>query len=576
MSDLVTATNLVAALLVLGALAGVWRDLRRERPWPRRLARAALQLLAAGLFGCLLFPPPMAWHGDALTVLSGGDVSSRPMLPFAQTALALPEAAAPPRIARVPDLATARREHPALRRLDVVGEGLTPRDLPAAAGLHVTFAALPAHGLIELQAPQHVRVGQAWTVQGRLAAPAVQIELHDPAGVVVDRATADAQGHFRLAASAAVAGRLGYELRSFDAQQNRIDSTAVPVIAEGGVALNMLLRAGAPGPELKYWRRWAHDAGVTLASTVGISDGLQIHDGDATFSADALAHADLVIVDERAWPTLTAGERAALLAAVEHGLGLLLRVGGPIDAPVLDDWRGLGLRLEPQDELRSVALPSPFATDAAASFTAAALKIGGDKTLLSDAGGAPLVVAVDHGAGRIAVTTLLDSYQLQLTGASGRYGAWWAQLIGEIARPRPRAPQTGWPEPAWTGERVALCEVADGAVARAPSGARTALLRDGDCAAYWPREAGWHRLEDGTGGVRDFYVRADDDAVNLRRQRDRDATLVLTKQAAPAMSAPTPADARVPMPRWPWLLAWLLAMTLLWWRERPSLAGVRR
>jgi hypothetical protein len=562
---------LVAAALALGVIAGAWISLRSDTPLLLRVARVLLQLLVAVMFWCLLFPPPSAWRADVLTVLTAGDAGVR--LPIAQDVIALPEASHA-HVARVPDLATALRERPALRRIKVFGDGLSPRDLPAAANLQVHFVPTPLHGIVELQAPQRVRVGQSWTVRGRLAAPAVQVELYDPAGAVVDRARVDAQARFELSATAPVTGRLAYQLRSFDAQQHGIDRAVVPLIGEGGVALGMLVRAGAPSPELKYWQRWAHDAGITLASTIDVSDGLQIHAGDASFNAAALARADLAVIDERAWLMLGDEEKSVLLAAVDQGLGLLLRVTGPLEPAVLDAWCAFGFTLEPQDEPHSVALPAPFSSDAATTFTAAALRIAGGVPILRDATGAPLVLARDHGAGRIAVSVLLDSYRLQLAGASGRYGAWWAQLIGELARPRPRAVESGWPDPAWGGERIVLCDVGDDAQVRAPSGTRTALLRDGACAAFWPVEAGWHQLADAS-GVRDFYVRPADDAAGLRQARDRDATQALADASAP-LSSGARGPARRPVPRWPLLLVWLPAVTLLWWLERPALAGGRR
>ncbi|NKF24472.1 carboxypeptidase regulatory-like domain-containing protein [Solimonas marina] len=562
----------IAAALGLATLAGCWLSLRASPPWSRRLLRAGLQLAAALLFWFTLYPPTSAWHADALTVLTAGDPQARPTSPLAQDVVALPEAKAPPRIARVPDLATARREHPQLRRIDVIGDGLTPRDQNAARGLRVQYAPPAGHGLIALQAPQRVRIGQAWTLSGRVAAPAVQVELHDPSGAVVDRVRVDSSGAFTLGGTANAGGRLRFSLLTLDAQQHRVDETAVPLIAEGGVALDMLVRAGAPDPELKYWRRWARDAGVTLATTIGLSEGLQIDDGDASLTPAALAKADMVVVDERAWPTLGADEKTALLDAVAHGLGLLLRVTGPVDPAVLDEWRALGFTLTAQDQLRSVQLPGGPATGNGAAFAAAALDIGGGTAIAQDRDGDPLVVAVDHGDGRIAITTLLDSYRLQLAGDGGRYGAWWARIVGAVARPRPQRVEPGWRDPVWVGERLALCDIGADARAIAPSGDATALLRDGDCAAYWPREAGWYRL-DSDATSRDFYVRGADDATGLRHARDRAATVALSQAPSPAGDAAV--GSRRPLPRWPWWLGWLAVTALLWWLERGALLGRR-
>src|SRR6185312_8812449 len=100
--------------------------------------------------------------------------------------------------------------------------------------------------------------------------------------------------------------------------------------------------AGAPDPELKYLRRWAVDAGVDLASRIVLSDGVAIQDGAAALDADALAKTDLVMVDERAWKNLDAGAKQALEHATRDGLGLFLRVSGPLPDVAAGDWRALG------------------------------------------------------------------------------------------------------------------------------------------------------------------------------------------------------------------------------------------
>ncbi|MFI4979841.1 MAG: carboxypeptidase regulatory-like domain-containing protein, partial [Nevskiales bacterium] len=112
-----------------------------------------------------------------------------------------------------------------------------------------------------------------------------------------------------------------------------------------------------------------------------------------------------------------------------------------------------------------------------------------------------------------------------------------------------------------------LCGLGDAAAVRAPGvGEPVALSIDaGHCAAYWPAQSGWHVLQS-AGASWPFYIRAADDGAALRAARDRQATQWLV-QIRPT-ELPAVAPHAVPLPRWSFLLAWLLMAFAVWWSER--------
>ncbi len=560
--------TLLAIPMALAVLAALWRSLVHTDPLPRRLLLAAGQIAAAALLWGLLFPPELPWRSDALTVLTPGRAELRPGLPWTQSVVALPGAEAPARIERVPDLATALRRHPQARQLEVIGQGLPLRDQPAARGLALRFTPDAARGFVSIEAAARSTVGRQWRVDGVVAPAGARLELRDPAGAIVDSTVADAQGRYTLSSAPRATGLVRYGLRVLDANKAQIDQATLPLVVDGGVALKALLRAAAPSPELKYWRRWALDAGVELQASIGLSDGLALRDGDAALTPDALAKTDFTVIDERSWLALPPDEKAALLAAVEQGMGLLLRVTAQPDAAVVADWTALGFSLQAQDQPHGASLDRALAMHDRQSFSFAPLALvpGQSRALLSDDTGAVVAAMVDRGAGRIALWTPLDTYRLVLQGEAGRYGSLWADVIGEIARSQPRRTPRPMPPPGWVGERQVFCDLPPQAAVAAAQAPGTELLVDRGCAAYWPAEAGWHALQaDGDGSA--FYVRPADDAVTLRQQRDRQATEALA--AATPATATTPAEAgHRALPRWPLLLAWLLVAGGVWWAER--------
>lgn len=568
-----SAPMLVAAALALATLMGCWRCLRRERGIKARSFTIAMQLLAAVAFWLLLYPPERAWREDVLSVIVPGGGAAVSALPSGQSIVALPEADARARVERVPDLATALRRHPQVRELDIAGDHLPLRDRSAAAALHLRLhSTAEAAGFTDLQWTQRSAAGQQWFVSGGASAADATVELRDPAGELVDACPLDADGHFRLSAPARIAGLVRFELNLLDARQQRIDSASLPLEVESGIALGAIVQAGAPSPELKYWRRWATDAGVRIDSHIALSDRLGIGDANAMLDPVALAAADFAVFDERSWLALAPPQKAMLLAAVDQGLGLLLRTSGPPDAGVLADWSALGFALASEGEAVSVSVDGALSLREHLDFHAAPVSITGGSAapLLSDDRGRVLIAAVSRGQGRIVLSTLLDSFQLVLRGDAGRYGGLWGRLIAEVARLQPPTAGRSPIPVGWIGERQVLCDLGDQARVISASGAESRLIVSERCAAYWPNEAGWHHLIDGD-TRKPFYVRASGDAESLRRHRDRVATQALAS-AGESTAVPSLAAGRRPMDRWPWLLLWLLPTALLWWRERRPLS----
>jgi hypothetical protein len=545
----------------------MWGSLRRGGARAHALVWG--QALLAVSFYLLLVPPSLRVRSDTLTVLTPGASSEQVRgIPRDARVVALPDAPPKSGATRWPDLASALRAFPEVRNVNIVGAGLPPRDQEAVAGRGVSFAAAPEHGLVELSSPPVVQLGAQWTLSGRVAARGASVELLDPSAKIIDAAKADDDGRFRLSAQARGSGPVRFELHVLDERRRIVDSAAVPVVVRTGETIAIIVRAGAPDPELKYFRRWAADAGLNVRSSAGLSTDLTLRDGDARLTPDALARADLVVVDDRAWLTLTADEKAALRSAVDDGLGVLLRVGGRVDDAVATEWLGYGYGITPADAPQTVTLDRRLLTHERSAFTAAPVAV-------QQAGAVPMLASDDSGAlawwraegrGRVGLWILTDSYRLMLLGESARYGTLWSDAIATLARARSATPGPTLPDVAWVGERAVLCGLGTTARAIAPDGKTTALIVAGQaCAAYWPSAPGWHAVSSGgESGV--FYVRPAGDGQGLRAARNRHATERLLR---PAESSSAPALRRdIPMSRWPFFALWLFIAVGVWWWER--------
>ncbi|KRG42883.1 hypothetical protein ARC78_07810 [Stenotrophomonas pictorum JCM 9942] len=564
---------IVIALAVLLASA---RLSRAPRPAPLRLGvLLLLQLLAAALLYFTLLPPERPGQAETLVIATRGATATQLAAQPAAIQLRLPEAPQLAGAAPVPDLATALRQHPGARALVIVGDGLPARDrdLPLPP---LQFVPGPApRGLVELQAPPPLAPGARFSVGSRVQGLAqVRLELRDPAGHRVAIATPDTDGRVRLHASARAPGDVAFSLRVLDGTGKVLDQLPVPVRVREVPAPTLRLLAAAPGPELKYLQRWASDTGARLQTGIQVGGGVQLGDAPQALDAASLARLDLLLLDERRLAALSSAQRGVLTEAMRTGLGVLVRMGGPLEGNArraLHDW---GLVTRGGEQTGPLKLPGDSrAGDTASSTSLPALERF--RLEIEDEAAVPLLHAADGsgigawralGQGRLGLLPVSDSYTLVLAGHGDRHAELWNQVLATLARPLPAAPLSPLPAWGWSGEHNTLCDLPAGAQVIAPDGRRSDLLPDpqaGHCSGWWPTRPGWHTL---TAGDTQAGVLLLDPAHAraLHAQQTREATFALRGHAGRGGGVPVP----VPGPRWPWLLAFVLVASLLWWLER--------
>ena len=140
-------------------LFGVRRLPANERPrsWRTGLLLLAQCASAALLFLLLRTTTP----GDSIHTLhvltAHAPAMATPTPVTGESWLRLPEASSHDDIDATPDLATALRQHPQVRTLHIIGDGLQARDRDAASGLKIQFDAAPlAVGIRDWWAPPSV------------------------------------------------------------------------------------------------------------------------------------------------------------------------------------------------------------------------------------------------------------------------------------------------------------------------------------------------------------------------------------------------------------------------------------
>lgn len=567
-----------------------------------------LQIAVTALLYLTLVPPMQRAAGGQLTVLTAAADQVRWSAAPGETVVALPEAPTAAEALRAPDLATALRQHPGTTSLRLIGDGLTARDRDVALPRGVRLASPGApQGWMSLQPPPVTAPGAVFTVSARAqGVPDARAELVDPAGLVVDRAMPGADGSVHLDGVARVPGQSVFRLRLLDAGQHVVDTLAVPVDTVATATPRLLILAGAPGPELKYLRRWATDAGLRVQAQANAGGGVSLGDAPITLAADRLAETDVVVLDERSLAVLSATQRSTLQQAIRNGLGVLVRTSGPLGDGARQVLRSWGLPVTGGNQAAPLSLPADAdaallqarrgpqrpASDSTAyveeadtaSHQAAlpvlgrlAVQTAGATPLLHDDKGTSVGGYRALGRGRVALLPVTDSYRLVLAGRDDRHAELWSSVLASIARalPAAEAPRIDAITP-WAGERMALCHLQATAQVRAPDGAFIPLRIDPasgaeHCAGYWPAQAGWHQLQQGE-NRHTFYVFDPATARPLHRQQLREAT---AQRLAGGTATASVGLVETPGARWPWLLAFVLAAGLLWWLERRRVATTR-
>lgn len=550
---------LALGLLVLAVVLAWGRLLRGPRaPRLRLVLRLLLQPALAALLYFGLFPPAQPTTGST-TLLVYSDAWTLAATPAVKgLQIALPEAQSdvPAEAKRVPDLATALRLHPQLTQLLVLGNGLPARDMDAARGYALRFYPAPsASGLVALQAPTRSPAGNAINVQGRVQGlQGGSVELFDPAAALQQRQILKPDGRFALQATTRSSGLMNFTLKVLDAQGRLHEQLPIPVEVHRATPLRLLVLAGSASPELKYLRRWAKDSGIALHTRIDAGAGITLGDAPVVLDANTLRRFDAVLLDTRslqALQALQAPEWRALLQALRDGLGVLVRLDAP-PSPTL------------QTRLQAAGIPTQRAPGTTSS------------ALLHNAQGKALGQWFAIGRGRIGLLPVADTYTLVLQGQTTQHAQLWSSALANIARSLPANVVQAPPAPLWAGERAEVCGItANGtvsAVAITPNAQRIPLLLDPAtgsrrCAAFWPQQSGWYRLQQAA-TQQAFFVLPANVAPAWRLQRRQDATAALALQPATARHAKISSSANQPGLAWPWLLSWLLLTTLAWWLER--------
>jgi hypothetical protein len=297
----------------------------------------------------------------------------------------------------------------------------------------------------------------------------------------------------------------------------------------------------------------------------------------------------LLVIDAAHFERATPAARSALLSQVAQGLPLLVLAANASDPALWQRELQLPLVATAGEVTRTPGPDASFVLPVTAWAPAAGVNPAlGPWT--AHAAVAPWLWRRPWQAGRISWLGLSDWHRAAI-GAPQALGAWWQTVIDQAGVRR--VPGLVWDFPdamPLAGERSRVCARGEGAemtvdapgLAQALHLQRRADTADAACAALWPLQPGWQRVQGRAAAVRSaeaaasaaapaealpapaaFYVYAPEDWPQWQRALRREATAHYALRAVPALE-----PVSTPLPAWPWAVLAAAAMLALWWRER--------
>jgi hypothetical protein len=197
----------------------------------------------------------------------------------------------------------------------------------------------------------------------------------------------------------------------------------------------------------------------------------------------------------------------------------------------------------------------------------------GTQPLVYDAQDHLLVNTSIIGTGRLAFTTISNTYNWVLAGDKDDYEAFWSLLIGRAVRKVPvtedwsvasQLPTVNEPVDLQLATSSVPGQVSANNVIIAPE--QNALVPFEWRGTYWPANRGWHTVKQKDGQPAWWYVYGDNEWQGVRAAEKLSATRQYASTYAPVSSVTKPIHekVRIEVPKIYFYLLLLMAVTFLW------------
>ena len=367
-------------------------------------------------------------------------------------------------------------------------------------------------------------------------------------------------------------------------------SEVLPVVVHAPQKPNVLVWLARPGFESAALTRWLRQSGAPAQVVTQLAPKMARREVFNDFPLrkarllDADTPFDLLILDSRLWPQLSAEERQQL-RAIAGNKSLLwlvhddaekdfLRYAETQAMPLQQDSPA-EVQYQPASDNEASELPQlQLAALGASAYKAGDVRIAADERTI--------YWADIHPQQSLGFIFFKNSYRWQTTGFASEFSQLWSQIVARQLTWRGGRPAlTVNPELPQVSQRTRICSdhlggAESAKLVRQPVG----VVGNGDhflpviaekkegnsrCYSFWAEQPGWHQV----GSDFSVYVFENDSWPEWQIHRARrDSAQLASARLGAKKAGGTPS---APLPRYWLAMALLILLTLLWCRERSNL-----
>ncbi|HYK76215.1 MAG TPA: hypothetical protein VEV16_04505 [Daejeonella sp.] len=489
----------------------------------------------------------------------------------------------------IPNLAYYLQTNPDIKQLHIAGYGLNEAELQNLPPISLIFhpAKFPS-GIRSIHWTKKIKSGNRLAVQGNFqnssSQPIKLVLMGLNTALDSTIIPAGKTSAFELNATPKHLGKAVYSLLTVSGKDT-LSTEPLPLETIPGKPLKVLILSSAPDFENNFLKNWLFENHYSLAIRSAISTNKYSQEFLNTdkisldkITGPLLEKFDLVIGDLLAFNSLSPAESQALQNQVNQGLGLLLRFDP--DAGKTGFFGSAFATYSPTTPAQktvSVLVPGQKESLLPTEQVFYIHPQSGNQPLIKTKEGQILVNSKISGYGKIALSTLNNTFTWMLEGNQADYNSFWTTVLEKTARKNPEAEiwEIANPFPTANQQIPILLEtsftsipnvMADSTMLAIKQNADLPFQWSGN---YWPRKSGWHTLQQEGGTPFNWYVYEASDWKSLKVSSKMAATSQFSRQnpAKDHLTIP-PLTESVPVPAIWFYLLFLASCAYLWFETK--------
>ncbi len=412
----------------------------------------------------------------------------------------------------------------AAKLVDVLGYGLSNSQLALLNNKPLVFhsSKLP-DGIVDASWKRTINQGEKLVVQGtynNISNKAITLYLSAfDSNVDSVLITPSTKQNFQLQTVPKHSSRAVYSLVAFTGKQVQ-ESNPVPFEVQPSVHLKVLVLSSAPNFENRFLKNWLYQNNYAVVTRTGVSKAKYERSflntsaiNTDNISASLLAQFDVVISDEDELNRLSKNELGNVKNAVENGLGLIIQADSmlnenaffsrffPLMASHTSDKKEVQLYFSGQAS--SLLQEQPFFIRTQPNT----------QVLIKDSAANSFSNLALYSKGKIALTTLSNTYSLLLQNRQDDYYQLWSMLLQKTAKQIKEEEQwsveTAMPN---IHQQITLHLQTNKTASFGLIGSTKIYLKQNAAlpfiwsGTYWPSKAGWHTVSAANGQPFYWYV----------------------------------------------------------------------